>query len=92
MWRNTNESKSSIYGCYENNSTIGLLRYKLDDCNTVVSIFLAPEQQGKGDGEQLLAPGDDWMAVYHASTKVLKAEIRPDLESSEKNLNGQDLI
>ena len=57
-----------------------------------MSIYLAPEQQGKGYGEQLLAPGNDWMADYHAIITVLKAEIRPNPESLEKNLNGQDLI
>lgn len=68
----------------ENNKAIGVLRYDLDNCKAVVSIYLAPGQHGKGYGEQLLAAGNEWMAAHYAHITTLEAEMRPDNEASTK--------
>jgi UDP-2,4-diacetamido-2,4,6-trideoxy-beta-L-altropyranose hydrolase len=57
--------------------SLGVLRYDLKDSAARVSIYLAPDRQGKGMGVHLLRAGDSWIKGHLPHIETLEAEILP---------------
>lgn len=67
-----------------NDKEVGVLRYDLQDCKGVVSIYLSPESFGKGYGEHVLSAGNEWMLIHYPQITVLEAKTMPGNVASAK--------
>jgi len=55
---------------------VGVLRFdKRDDAVALVSIYLIPGREGKGEGTQLLLAGHDWLARNWPDVTAVEAEV-----------------
>lgn len=63
---------------------IGVLRYDLNEPWALVSIYLVPEEMGKGYGTPLLLAGISWLKTQQPRITHIQAEIYPDNRASIK--------
>lgn len=63
---------------------IGVLRYDLHQHDALISIYLVPEQMGKGYGTPLLQAGTEWLRQHQPPIQRIIAEIAPKNVASVK--------
>jgi RimJ/RimL family protein N-acetyltransferase len=54
---------------------VGVVRFDLSGDDAEVSIYLAPSNHGRGEGQALLLAAEHWLTTAHPSVRVIKAEV-----------------
>lgn len=57
---------------------IGVIRFDVQDAAAEVSIYTAPDKQGRGYGTWLLEAGEDWLRGNRPEIEHISAIVRPD--------------
>ncbi len=61
---------------------VGVVRFDMHDHEAEISIYLAPEQQGRGLGIELLLAAESWLIKKEPEMTLLKAEVLSDNQKS----------
>lgn len=69
---------------------VGFIRFDLDGDTARVSIFLAPEQAGRGIGRALLQAGERWIVARYPDIRRFHADVRPENGTSIALFRGAD--
>jgi len=59
----------------EQQQPVGVLRYDLQKEQAIVSMYLVPQQRGRGYGAELLKRGNDWLRENCLEIKQVTAEV-----------------
>jgi RimJ/RimL family protein N-acetyltransferase len=63
---------------------IAVLRYDIDDNQAEVSVFLAPDEMGRGYGKALLAAGEKYILANRPDVKSVIADVMAENKVSQK--------
>jgi RimJ/RimL family protein N-acetyltransferase len=63
---------------------IGSVRFDIKDKAALVSIYLAPERIGRGEGSALLRAAETWLRREHPYVRTLNAEVRSENAVSQR--------
>ncbi len=66
----------------ERDKEVGFVRFDLDGSTATVSIFVAPGENGRGIGRELLRAGEQWCLVHHPQIDRFFANVRPENTAS----------
>lgn len=69
-----------------NDTPVGVIRYDVDRSRmeAEISVYLAPQQLGKGLGSALMASGEAWLFKREPTLRDIRALVKPDNEASLK--------
>jgi UDP-2,4-diacetamido-2,4,6-trideoxy-beta-L-altropyranose hydrolase len=54
---------------------VGVIRYDIEGCEALVSVYLVPGGQGQGIGTELIRCGSQWLREHCTNVTVIRAEI-----------------
>ena len=69
---------------------IAVLRYDIDNDEAEISVFLAPDEIGKGYGKALLAAGEKYILANRPEIKSIVAEVIAENKVSQKLFESAD--
>ncbi len=78
-----NDNQVVLIGCF-NKEDVGVLRFDLCTDQAEISIYLAPENQGKGLGSALVVSGENWLIQNKPYIKKVIADVLLENKASVK--------